>query len=80
MACENIVELLINCFYDICTVKKQKSEGSIPESVMRVLDIEMEKLYSCQDANKLNEEFLSKNVNSVLHRAAGNLVSYAKYL
>ena len=69
--CENIWYIVV-IFY---AVKKQRSAGSIPESVIRVLDIEMEKLYSCQDANKLNEEFLSKNDNSVLHRAAGSQLS-----
>lgn len=57
-------------------VKKQKAAGTLPESVMRVLDQEMEKLYSSEDTCKLNDEFLNRNKDSVLHRAAAARMMY----
>lgn len=54
-------------------MKQRKSSGELPQTVITVLDQEMEKLYGNKDAQTLNEEFLQRNSNSVLHRAAGRL-------
>lgn len=64
----------------ILSVRQRKSAGALPESVIKVLDIEMEKLYGNKDASSLNEEFLGRNQNSVLHRAAGMLFLYVVQL
>ncbi|KAL4230867.1 N-alpha-acetyltransferase 15 [Mactra antiquata] len=57
-------------------VKQRKSAGTLPESVIKVLDIEMEKLYGNKDSTTLNDEFLSRNQNSVLHRASAARMMY----
>lgn len=43
----------------------------MPETVQKVLKQEMDKLYNGKDAKTLNNEFLERNNNSVLHRLAG---------
>lgn len=55
-------------------VKQKRS--SLSESVVTVLDQEMEKLYCGKDSNTLNNEFLDRNSNSVLHRAAAARMMY----
>lgn len=63
-------QLHVNLLRFLRLVKQRKSEGVLSETVIRVLDEEIGKLYSNPDPVKLNEEFLNRNNNSVLHRAA----------
>ena len=65
--CEIVNLLHVSILY--ISVKQKRS--SLSESVVTVLDQEMEKLYCGKDSNTLNHEFLDRNSNSVLHRAAG---------
>lgn len=64
-------ELLILFLCFLLIVKQRKSSGELPATVITVLDQELEKINGNNDAQTLNEEFLKRNSNSVLHRAAG---------
>ena len=57
------------CILGYVSVKQKRS--SLSETVVTVLDQEIQKLYGGKDSNTLNNEFLERNSNSVLHRAAG---------
>ena len=52
------------------SIVKQK-RSSLSQTVVSVLDEETEKLFCGKDSNTLNNDFLDRNSNSVLHRAAG---------
>ncbi|XP_048773371.1 N-alpha-acetyltransferase 15, NatA auxiliary subunit-like isoform X2 [Ostrea edulis] len=57
----------------LLTIRKK---GDVPETVQKVLKQEMDKLYNGKDAKTLNNEFLERNNNSVLHRLAGARMMY----
>ncbi|XP_052794232.1 N-alpha-acetyltransferase 15, NatA auxiliary subunit-like [Mya arenaria] len=57
-------------------VSDRKASGSLSESVITVLDQECGKLCHTQDVAQLNEQFLTRNQNSVLHRAAAGRMMY----
>lgn len=59
----------------LVTVNKK---GDVPETVQKVLKQEMDKLYHGKDAKTLNNEFMERNNNSILHRLAG--LSQSMYL
>jgi hypothetical protein len=48
---------------------KQKTD--LPEPIVKLLHLEMEKIYNHKDPLTLNTEYLEQNNNSILHRLAG---------
>lgn len=63
------------CF--VCVVR---DSGDLPTPVQTVIDKEMQKIYCGKDPKTLNEEFLSRNKNSLEHLLAGELYSDVFYI
>ena len=75
----SICYIYIHISLFIFTVKERKAKGELPQTVITVLEQELEKIIGNKDAQTLNEEFLTRNSNSVLHRAAGKYIYSLMY-
>ena len=67
--CFCLKDCITHCISVSFLVKQKRS--SLSETVVSVIDQEVEKIFNGKDSNTLNNEFLERNSNSVLHRAAG---------